>query len=120
MIEVAPTRFNGSIDRTGLCQRGNNSEQNRTDIIHHWEIPSRLASQTELLNKYLYIEDPPINFHPSMKLITWNCQGARKLAFPVHCLGLKPSPCHSFNGNKKCLTIELRELLSLLVLQTTS
>ena len=40
---------------------------------------------------YLEEEEIPPNMHPSIKIITWNCQGAGKPAFPVHCLGLKHS-----------------------------
>ena len=66
----------------------------RTDIIHHCEdreISARLATKQELMTNYLGDEEIPANFHPPMKIITWNCQGAGKLAFPVHCLGLKHS-----------------------------
>lgn len=43
------------------------------------------------MSDYLEEEGQPINLHPPMKIIIWNCQGAGKLAFPVHCLGLKHS-----------------------------
>ena len=70
----------------------------QTDIIHHWEdreIRVRLATEQELMTDYLGEEEIPTNFHPAMKIITWNCQRAGKLAFPVHCLGLK----HSYHPN---------------------